>query len=198
MCYSGASQLKNQKGKGKKMNTIIRILFAAFFIISGTAIAADVELANKFIVRALDDGRLCGVVEIKIMKNPKKFSPVMILQHQVARKGPGGRIERVGSMTEEVITLPVIPPKESGFVWRCFDALQDDQYQVSQWFILFAGKMYPIMFDDGAGGASSELILDASGQKVPEELIREEDMRREMEHEQKPNRNINDQQKKLT
>jgi hypothetical protein len=36
------------------------------------------------------------------------------------------------------------------------------------------------------------------GQKVPEELIREEDMRREMEHEQKPNRNSIGQQKKLT
>ncbi|MBP7811675.1 MAG: hypothetical protein KA054_02425 [Candidatus Moranbacteria bacterium] len=184
------------------MNTIIRIVCMAFFIIgSGTAaIAADVELANKFIVQSLDDGKFCGVVEVKIMRNPKKFSPVMILRHQVAKKGPEGRIERSGSMTEEVITLPIILSKESGFVWRCFDTLQNDQYQVSQWFILFAGKMYPIMFDDSAGGESNELIWDSSGQKVPEELIREEDMRREMEHEQKskPNRNINGQQKKLT
>lgn len=181
------------------MSTIIRIICVAFFIIgSGTVIAADVELANKFIVQPLDDGRFCGVVEIKIMKNPKKFSPIMILRHQVVQKGPGGRIERSGSMMEESVILSM----KDRLVSYCFEHLRDDQYQVSQWFILFAGKIYPIMFDDGAGGASSELIWDSSGQKVPEELIREEDTRRLKEavppmQELKPNRNYN-QQKKLT
>lgn len=165
------------------MNTIIRSICCAIFLAMSNGVSAsEIEPVTKFIIKKLDDGRICGMIQVK-KKNPG-FFPVLILQHQVVRKSSDG-IERVGPKTEDVFPLS----SGDGLVWHCFTPLRDDQYQVSQWFILFAGKMHTIMFDDGAGGGSNELIWDATGSTVPLDVIRKEDTKREVPpmKDQKPN-----------
>lgn len=179
------------------MSAIKRILCATFFIISsGVAMADEGALSVGFSVHQATDGRTCGIPKFEVRKKQEGFYPILILQYQVVEKLPSGAIKRIGEKTEERIPLKL----QKGSIKYCFDHLEENQYQVSSWYILYAGKIHTIMFDDGVGGASNELIWDASGEKVPEEIIREEDRQRESTpvKEPKPNRNINGQQKKLT
>lgn len=167
------------------MNAIIRgICLVVFFTISTIAFAGEAVFAVKFSIQESNDGRICGAMQIDIKKKNPGFFPVMILQHQVVEKLPGGNIRRVGVKIEENTPVPL----QKGVFRYCFDHLERNQYQVSSWYVLYAGKIYTIMFDDGAGGASNELLWDAKGEKVPEDIIREEDIQRETAPSPEPSR----------
>lgn len=146
-----------------------------FFLVFGigTASAGEELSLVKFVLQILENGRICATPQLEIKKWSKGFPPVIVLRHQVVKatlQDDGVIIEAVGGIGESVLPIP----SKDFTIKYCFNTLKAGHYQLTSWHLLYAGKPYELLFDNGNGGVSNEILWDAAGRRVTYGILRKE------------------------
>ncbi len=144
------------------MNAIIRVFCqAAFFMFIMSAASADDEkgFSTQFLIERLEDGKICAEPRIVMQQKIPGFLPVIILRHQVVSM-QNGRVEATEDMNEVILRLK----EKQTSARHCFKPLRIGEYQLSRWFVLYAGKMYTLQFKGSRG--SNEVLWNHSAEDI--------------------------------